>query len=400
MLALMSTDPKYANTIRDIHARAERWYSEGRDRILTREQAGAEALYHRLMLWESDDPVPELHEVGGDTALYADMLGEAVAELRPVVEAQVRRLRGEPLDDELAIHLPEADWWEFVDRRGREFVTAGDAGAALGLFARRHPRGRSIPEATEEAREATSGPSWAGSPRPTATKADRPDYWEMTPTGPLDVMARSSRYAFLNALASQDAGHLSRYLSALEATTGSQNARAALTAEELSERVFCRLLATLGLGDETPERIAPAAHVIVGRSLRQQAGQLRSRLRHLVNWLFATLSNQSVRVPDYRLPLSAGLFSPNPEVINSVAHLARGEERGLRELAGWLLVTATDLADVDIPDRATGLPPTRSATSDGDQIRARGLLPTEQASAAHILRSPETSSRTSGKAKW
>lgn len=142
MLALMSRDPEMRGRVRAIHERAAQWYNPRPDLMEPATPENVEAFYHRMMLSSGEPPVFEGEwEAHGrplternHLARFSRELGEAVAEMVPAVEAQLRLLRGDRITRLQADLLSPLLWQHYVDQEGPLLIEGESADAAVDLF--------------------------------------------------------------------------------------------------------------------------------------------------------------------------------------------------------------------------------------------------------------------------
>ncbi|CAL9454028.1 hypothetical protein SUDANB95_02487 [Actinosynnema sp. ALI-1.44] len=196
MLRMMSGDPRHGHRVRAIHRAAADWYASGRDEHLRDDAAGAEALYHLLMLEDGRRPVTEV--LGGS-------FPPPGGDFHPRVAAQLRALRGEDLTDEEALELPAEVWNPWLAAHGAHLLADGLAEQAVRLFEDRLRRRGDAAEPEWLARAYCDAARWR-------------QYWPTVARVPGG--ARVDRFALIDALASHDPDDLAEYDRRVDALRG------------------------------------------------------------------------------------------------------------------------------------------------------------------------------------
>lgn len=309
MLRMMSEDPEQAETVRRIHRAAAAWYREGRDPDLSREAAEVEWFYHRLMLETGDRSIMRLLYEASSAPL-AVVLGGAVADLEPRVGNQVRALRGDTLTEVEARGLPDKIWKRWIERHGDRLVSTGESRRALRFVTDRLRVSQTIPE-----------PSWLTHAYCDAARWS--EYWQqveldrLRPEEGRSEFLRSGRYAFLNALGSEDPRALDHYDSHLDRQISSWQERKDTARGPDSERLFLGLLRRSGahLHGLSPVQLALTEdHYPV------------DQLRNLLVWMALSSSHGPLV-----LVQTAGLFRPDPDWIDAWDRATHTERLGFSD---------------------------------------------------------------------
>ena len=350
MLKLMSEDPRYAAIARQIHADAAAWYESGRDPVLPTDAAEVEALYHRMMLENGDEPVAEAGStassdpLGQQWARLAQALGETVDELPPKVAAQVRALRGDEISDRDAVLLPDPVWQQWVTRHGAALVENGLATGALEIFG---SRPTVLPVMVE--------PPWLA--QAYSDTARWGEYWRaasalslpMSGIGPMAL--RSGRYAMLAALNSSEPDDMAGYEDTLSAYFGGPTDASEPSA--IFERLFLHLLCTYGVPASRRYQpaalpwLAPRLAYEIAESSLSRGGEQGiidlypiDQLRRVMTWIAASSSAEFV------LEKLAAFVRPDMRWMKDFAWLVGAEGK---ELDSYLerLTAAADTARTD-----------------------------------------------------
>jgi hypothetical protein len=305
MLRMMTGDPARAEGIRAIHRAAADWYRSGRDPGLRADAAGAEALYHLLMLEDGERPITA---VLGDDPTGLPRLTATSADFRPKVAAQVRALRGDGLTDREAVELPAEVWHRWIASHGTQLLSEGLAERALHLF-----------EDRLRQRADVSEPEWLA--RAYCDTARWRQYWptlrrvEQQAVPPREPAFHAGRYALINALVSQEPQDVAHYDRDLAARLLRRSHADIERFQEIGGD-YLALLRTRGM-DPPPGRPVVA---VLRDSRSEGTRDSRDRypvdeLRRALVWLDAPASR------GFRLRGLPGIFRPDPAWVRDWVHL-------------------------------------------------------------------------------
>jgi hypothetical protein len=310
MLRMMSDDPDHGETVRAIHRAAADWYHAGSDPALSGEAAQVEWLYHTLMLERGDRsitiPLGDLR--AGQLAVT---LGTGIADLHPDVQNQVRALRGDTLSEDEARRLPDDLWTPWIERHGAGLVNESKPRRALRFVTERFERDQRVREPAWLAQAYCDAAQWS-------------DYWTWVRRGYLldegdrSHLLGSGRYAFLNALGSEDPQAFERYDHHLTEMYRSWRGHTRADPAHASERLFLTLLRGMPMGPSDAYWSARSGKVPPNIDHYPV-----DQLRRLVAWL-----ELSPRREPFTMTRTAGLFRPDPEWIDAWTRLTSTDQTG------------------------------------------------------------------------
>jgi hypothetical protein len=309
MLRMMSDDPNHGETVRAIHRAAADWYQADCDPALSREAAQMEWLYHTLMLERGDRSIAELlgHARAGQLAVT---LGTDLADLHPDVQNQVRALRGDTLSEDEARRLPDDLWTPWIERHGAGLVNESKSRRALRFVTERLGRDREISEPAWLAQAYCDAAQWS-------------DYWTWVRRGYLldegdrSHLLGSGRYAFINALGSEDPQAFERYDHHLTEVHRSWRRSRDVDPAHASERLFLSLLRGMPMSPGDAYWSVRAGKVPPNTDLYPV-----DQLRRLVVGL-----ELSPHREQFAMTQTAGLFRPDPGWITAWTRFTRTSDK-------------------------------------------------------------------------